>query len=370
MSRWFRLLRYILIPVILAYCLLCLVLGLAAIAMTPPGLNPGEALVLRAYLLQEDEALNTPLGTSTELGRFTVEPSDTATTIGIKLVTGGYIANGTLFARYVQYEGLDTQLRAGTFFISNNMSIPEIARILTDPTPQTVTLTIIEGWRMEQIAALIDSQTLLNFTGNDFLALVGPGAPLPADFQTRYGIPAGASLEGFLFPATYEVGIAATAADFRDQMLEAFSRNLGQTLEAEALAQGWTIYEVLTVAAIVEREAVIVEERPQIAAVYLNRYRIGQKLDADPTVQYGIGNIRDGNWWPVLSLADYQFDHPYNTYTRVGLPPGPIANPSISSIRATLYPVESPYFFFRAACDGSGYHQFSITYDEHLAKGC
>jgi UPF0755 protein len=365
-----QLLRYTLIPIFFGACLLCMVLGIAALLLTPSHLNPGEAVVLRVYLLQEDAALNTPFGTETQPRRFVVEPTDTARTIGIRLVTEGYISNGTLFQRYVQYEGLDTQLRAGTFFISNSQTIPQIARVLTDPTPQTVTLTIIEGWRMEQIAQAIDAQALLNFSGNDFLALVGPGAPLPPEFQQRYGIPPGSSLEGFLFPATYEVSIGATAAGFRDQMLEAFERNVTVTLRQDAQAQGWTMFQVITLASIVEREAVLPAERPSIASVYLNRYNIGQKLDADPTTQYGIGNTRDGNWWPVLSLADYQLNHPYNTYVTTGLPPGPIANPSVSSIRAVIYPASTPYFYFRAACDGSGAHQFSVTYEEHLTKGC
>jgi len=114
----------------------------------------------------------------------------------------------------------------------------------------------------------------------------------------------------------------------------------------------------------------VADERPSIASVYLNRLAIGQKLDADPTTQYAIGNTRDGSWWPRITQADYQLNAPYNTYVYTGLPPGPIANPSLSSLRAVVYPATTPYYYFRAACDGSGRHVFSVTYEEHLSKAC
>ena len=370
LSDLLRLLRNCAIPIILGICLIGGLLAVAVVALAPAGLNPVEALVLRVYLSRNDAELNTAVGNDPTVQRFVIEESDTANSIGIKLVTQGFIANGTLFQRYVQFEGLDDDLRAGTFFISNNMTIPQIATELTDPSPQTLRLLVVEGWRMEQIAEAIDAQPLLDFTGNDFVALVGPGAPLPPEFQQRHGIPSGASLEGFLFPATYEVRYEATAAELRDQMLDAFDANVSATMINDATAQGLSMFEAVTMASIVEREAVLVDERPQIAAVYLNRLSIGQKLDADPTTQYGIGNTRDGNWWPRLTVDDYQLAHPYNTYVNLGMPPGPIANPGLSAIRAVIYPAVSPYFYFRAACDGSGAHQFSVTFEEHLTKAC
>ena len=250
------------------------------------------------------------------------------------------------------------------------MTIPQIAAELTNPLPTVLRFTVIEGWRMEQIAEAIDANPLFGFSGNDFLAIVGRGAPLPPDFQARHGIPSGASLEGFLFPATYEISLEGTVTQLRDQMLDAFDANLTPAMVNEAVLRGRSIYEVVILASIVEREAVLAAERPQIASVYLNRIEAGIKLDADPTTQYAIGNTRDGNWWTLLTQADYRLNHEYNTYVFTGLPPGPIANPSISSIRAVIYPSDTPYFYFRAACDGSGAHQFSISYEEHLGKAC
>jgi len=96
------------------------------------------------------------------------------------------------------------------------------------------------------------------------------------------------------------------------------------------------------------------------------------KLDTDPTVQYALGyNASQGTWWTnPLSSADLQFDSPYNTYLYAGLPPGPIANPSLSALRAVAFPAETPYYFFRARCDGSGLHVFAVTFEEHLQNGC
>lgn len=373
LSRFLEILRNIAIPVILGIIFLCMLVGLIAFALTPEGLNPVEAIVLRVYLLQNENELNTPAGLDPQRRRFEVMPNDTGQTIGVNLVTEGFINNGTLFARYVQYEGLDDQLRNGVFFLSETMTIPQIAANLTDARPSTVRLTVIEGWRAEQIAALIDQQPLLDFSGADFLADVGASSEIPEAFQARHGIPDDASLEGFLFPATYDIPVEGTVRDFRQQMLNAFDANVTQQMILDAANAGWTTYEIVTIASIVEREAVIPDERPQIASVYINRLsdqdgETGGFLQADPTTQYGLGTAQ--NWWPVLTVEDYQNNHPYNTYQVIGLPPGPIANPGVSSIRAAIYPADTTFKFFRAACDGSGRHQFTIGFDEHLANAC
>ena len=117
----------------------------------------------------------------------------------------------------------------------------------------------------------------------------------------------------------------------------------------------------LTFASLVEREAAVSEERPIIADIYEKRYTEGWRLEADPTVQYALGTHDE--WWPELSGEDL-YDDPYNTYQVDGLPPGPIANPGFASIRAVLFPADSPYYYFFAKADGSGYHLFATTSDE------
>jgi UPF0755 protein len=144
-------------------------------------------------------------------------------------------------------------------------------------------------------------------------------------------------------------------------------------MRADAQAKGMTIYQVITLASIVEREAVVSEERPLIASVYLNRVAAGMKLEADPTVQYAMGyQAATNQWWNLnLTQDDYAaVDSPYNTYLYAGLPPGPIANPGLASILAVIYPANSPYLFFRAKCDGSGQHNFAVTYEQHLSNAC
>jgi UPF0755 protein len=131
-----------------------------------------------------------------------------------------------------------------------------------------------------------------------------------------------------------------------------------------------SLYEVVTLASITERESVHNDENARIAGVYRNRFDIGMKLDADPTVQYGIG-FQGGTWWPQITQDDYTNTiSPYNTYLNTGLPPGPIANPGLSAIRGTVNAELSDFLYFRAACDGSGYHNFARTFEEHVANGC
>ncbi len=136
--------------------------------------------------------------------------------------------------------------------------------------------------------------------------------------------------------------------------------------------QGLSLFEAVTLASIIEREAIIAEESPLIASVFLNRLAIGMRLDADPTVQYALGyNSSQGTWWTnPLSLADLQVDSPYNTYRVTELPPGPISNPGPEALRAVAFPAQTPYYYFRAACDKSQRHVFAETFEEHKGNAC
>lgn len=363
----------IVVPVLLGGVLVC---GIAAIifavAVTPSGINPIEGVGLWLYLQGHRDELKRPAGEDITMQRFEIQAGENANQIGVNLVTQGIIDNGTLFARYARYQGLDDDLKPGVFFLNETMTIQDVLDILTNPIPTTVRFLVRENMRLEEIAVLVDNTMLLNFSGQEFINVVGPGAQIPDDFRQRYGIPIGASLEGFLYPATYELDAGTTAVGLRDKMLEAFTRAIPQEMLDEATRQGRSIFQVATLASIVEREAVHADERPMIASVYLNRLSIGQKLDADPTVQYQVANNRqDEVWWPRITQADYTGAvGPYNTYLNTGLPPGPIVSPSLSSIRAVLYPAQTNYLYFRATCSGDGYHQFSVTFEEHLSKGC
>ncbi len=169
-----------------------------------------------------------------------------------------------------------------------------------------------------------------------------------------------------------------TAVGLRDLLLTTFDNYVTQDMYTLATAQGLTMYEVVTLASIIEREARVDDERPIMASVYLNRLRLPMRLDADPTVQYAIGNSRDGSWWPQITQDDYYGldsgvpNQSYSTYLNEGLPPGPIASPSLASINAVLNPAVTNYFYFRLGCDNDGRHVF-FTIDqqtEHANFSC
>jgi len=179
----------------------------------------------------------------------------------------------------------------------------------------------------------------------------------------------GASLEGFLFPDTYLVRPTASAADILDKMLANFAARLPADYGAQVGARGLTLYQAITVASLIEREAVVDDERPLIASVIYNRLAAGQRLEIDATAQFVLGNA--SNWWPRLDGLDLRsIVSPYNTYAVEGLPPGPVANPGLSSIAAAANPAQTNYLYYRAKCDGSGRHSFAATYEEHLANAC
>jgi UPF0755 protein len=338
-----------------------------------PALTPAEAAALSAYLALNQGALNTPAGTNPIPVLFVVEPGQNASTIADNLLAVGVIDNPTLFLRYVRYYGLDLQLEAGTFELAATQTIPEIALALTDATQEEIEIRLTEGWRREQMAAEIDSRADIPFSGADFMALTDPGAAVPPELGLSAELPAGAPLEGFLFPDTYRLSKDATATDLVTRMLATFDERVTAQMRADAITQGLSLYEVVTLASIVEREAVVAEERPTIASVYLNRLAIDMRLEADPTVQYAMGyQPQSGEWWNLgLTQDDYtSVLSPYNTYLNDGLPPGPIASPSLSAIQAVIYPAQTHFYFFRAACDGSGRHTFAATFEEHVANAC
>ncbi len=330
--------------------------------------------ITRLSLAGRQDALSTPVGTDTSPIRFAVNSGDTPPAVARNLFNANLISDPDLYVDYAFVSGLDVEMEAGVYFPDQSMTIPQIAQMLTDSRSSFIPFRILEGWRIEEVAEAINSSELFGFTGADFLTMVGPGAPLDtpiaAEFAGLVGLPPGASWEGFLFPDTYQLPPQITPAGLRDLLLETFQEKTGPQVAQGAAAQGLTIYDVVTLASITERESVRPDEDPRIAGVYSNRLSISMKLDADPTVQYGIG-YQNGTWWPQITQDDYtNAVSDYNTYLIPGLPPGPIANPGLSAILAAASPEDHEFLFFRAACDGSGYHNFAYTFEEHLANGC
>lgn len=326
--------------------------------------------MLSVYLENNRAALDQPFDADGESRQFIVEPGMTARAIAQKLQQEGLIGDVQLFEAYVRINGFAQRLEAGTFSLSPGMTIVEIVSALQNAQAQGARITIPEGWRLEQTADYLTESELLDGAAYRQLAEAGDFDLERYPFLTTR--PAGTTLEGYLFPSTYQIPVDDPAAsDLIERQLESFGTQVVPLYEA-ARAEGATnldLYAVLTVASIVEREAVVPSERPAIAAVYLNRLAVGMKLDADPTVQYAMGYQPDTNqWWKTpVSLSEYSnVNSPYNTYLYPGIPPGPIASPGLDSIRAVLYPDEHNYIFFVAVPDGSGAHVFAETWDEHL----
>lgn len=345
--------------------------GTSSAGLPPsPGLDPLDRVALGLILSQGADSLDQPAGTSSDTVLFVVQPGLGASQITRDLSAVGLISDPELFLAYLRYYGLDTEIDAGTYALRADMSMTQIAAMLATGETAQVLVQVIEGWRREQIAALVDGLPLA-FSGEDFLRVTGPATVLRPSLSIAP--PEGLALEGYLFPATYTLELDTTAEDFAAQMVTNLASRIDGEMSTAIAARGLSLHEALTLASIVEREARLPEERPLIASVYLNRLAIDMKLEADPTVQYALGYQADtGDWWKLgLTIDDLRsVDSPYNTYMYPGVPPGPIASPGIDSLRAVAFAAESPYYFFRAKCDGSGGHNFAVTFEEHLANAC
>lgn len=256
-------------------------------------------------------------------------------------------------------------MQAGSYRLSAAMSVMEVARQIQDATPTEVGFVVLAGWRIEEIADALPTSGLA--IGAEEFVRAAHAPPTGYDFLE------GASThEGFLFPGMYVLPRSSSVGYLLDTLIQGFAKNLSPQLQQGFVAQGLSVQEAVILASIVQREAVRSEEAPLIASVYLNRLRAGMRLDADPTVQYALGfNAAQKTWWTnPLSLKDLKVDSPYNTYRVNGLPPAPISNPGPEVLHALAEPAASPYFYFHARCDGSGYHVFSEDFQEHLGNLC
>lgn len=330
-----------------------------------PSLPFPQCVQYAALLLWYDGLLTQPLDLSGAEQTFTIEVGESVDSVANHLQSVGLIGDAEAFRSYMIYAGMDTSMQAGEYKLSTAMSAMDIAHQLQDATPEEVTFVVLPGWRLEEIADSL-STSGLSVTYDKFLS----AAKMPPhDYDFLEGA---SSIEGFVYPDSYIFSRQISVDEMINDMLRNFSAHLTLDLKNGFERQGLSVYQAVTLASMVEREAVHEEEQPLIASVYLNRLKIGMKLDADPTVQYAIGyNFLQQSWWTnPLSLLDLQVNSVYNTYKYPGLPPTPISNPSLSALHAVAFPDETNYYFFRAKCDGSGFHEFSETFDEHLQNAC
>jgi UPF0755 protein len=248
------------------------------------------------------------------------------------------------------------------------MTMEEVAHELLFAQLREIQITIVPGWRIEEIAEMLATETTIN--PDEFLLVSRTGA---FNYPFLSGRPAASSLEGYLVADTYRIPADADATALVERLLEMFDQRVTLQMRRDAETRGLSLHQLVTLASIVEREALLDEERPLVASVYLNRMD-GQLpeadgyLRADPTYQYARGYVpAEGKWWAGFQVDDVKvLDSPYNTFLYAGLPPGPICSPSLASLKAVVYPADSEYLYFYAKQDGSGSHAFAKTYEEHL----
>ena len=327
-------------------------------------LSISDRIEYSTRLLSHGTELTTPLNVNGLEQSFRVEPGESVASIANRLEGLGIISSADAFFDYAVYTGIDLTIQSGDFNLSPAQSIVDIAQSLQKFNPSDAVLSILPGWRIEEIAASLPTSGL-SIAPEAFLA----AAQTPPQVLA---FAAPTTMEGFFFPDTYTLPRTTTV----DQLLDVVARNFATKLTTDIqngfAAQNLSVYQGVILASIVQREAVKIEEAPVIASVYLNRISIGMKLDADPTVQYALGyQFDNGSWWKSpLALTDLEVISPYNTYLNNSLPPTPISSPGLEALMAVAYPQSTPYYYFQAACDGSGYHVFVVTYEEQIANGC
>ncbi len=297
---------------------------------------------------------------------ITVDEGEGAQEIGDTLEDEGVIGSAIQFRVLVELLGYDRLLQAGEYELDPNTPALDVVYRMRRGIVSSLFVTVIEGWRLEEIADALDEQGVIS--REDFLEAAVAGN-FDFDFLRRLGPIT--PLEGYLFPATYFYRRDDTAEDVIQRMLEAMDENFTPELRNRALDQGLTVHGVLTLASIIEREAQVPEERPKMAQVFLTRLRRGMLLEADPTVQYALveepENAEEFGYWKAeLTGEDLEVNSGYNTYRVGGLPPTPIAAPRLDSIMAVIEPTDTNFLYFVATGDEDGSHAFAETLAEHL----
>lgn len=315
--------------------------------------------VLRALVASRVEAdTDLALDPNGQLRSFDVRRGETASEIGRDLQAQGFIRSGFAFVFLLYDTDREDILQSGTYRISAAMTPREVAKIFERAPGEQAVLKIIEGWRLSEIANAVN-KAFPAIPAQTFTAAAVVGERKNVVIQ---GLDPKTPLEGYLFPDTYFFRPDATAGQIVDTLLDTFEQRVSATLRASAAARKTTIYDIVKLASIVEREARDRTESPVIAGVYANRLRIGMKLDADPTIQYALGD------WRVLSSDDLKTDSPYNTYRVAGLPPTPICSPGQKALEAAAAPASHDFLYFVAKEDGTGDHLFARTLEEQEAN--
>lgn len=293
---------------------------------------------------------------------FSVRPGASTREVADDLRKAGLILSTAYFRSLAEASGLDKQVQSGNYDLRQTMSAREILDALAYGTTRKPDLvTIAEGWRAEEVALVLESRGVVSSAA--FMRAVageGTGLQLPARAS---------SFEGYLFPDSYEFAPGSTAEQVLERMTRHFSEKVGPALLDEVAAHSMRLDQIVTIASIIEREAVVPSDRFLISEVLYNRLSNGMTLDIDATVQYalvpfGAPSPPGGFWKTQLTAAELDIRSPYNTYSNHGLPPGPICSPGLASIEAAANPAVGPLLYFVARDNGS--HLFATNLEDHV----
>jgi UPF0755 protein len=329
-----------------------------------------------ALALSEIRAAASPNAAPVE---FTVEEFESGASIAERLSDAGLIRQPLLFRFLMRRSALDQNIQPGRYVLSAGMSMSQMMVVLqSGEVIEDIEVTFREGLRLEEYPAILAEAGLIEAAA-EFAAVAADGSTFADEFFLLNSLPAGATLEGYLFPDTYRFAPDADAETIVRTLVARFVEQYS-TFETQVQVADVNVHEIVTMASIVQREAVLLDELPLISAVFWNRLKPenaglfgGGLLGADPTIQYALGFDGDendglGSWWQrELTVDELAIDSPYNTRLYAGLPPGPIASPGLAALLAAAKPDgTSEYTFFVASCARDGSHRFAATYEEFL----
>lgn len=294
---------------------------------------------------------------------ITITSGEGVKEIGWKLEEAGVIRDHWWFETYIYVRRVGTKLQAGEYSFTTS-SLYEVTQRLTQGVPrEQMRFTLIEGWTRKQMAAYIAEQSAIS----EQAFLDASGAAALEGYRGEFGflasVPTGETLEGYLYPETYDFFLDATAEDVVRKMLRTFDSEVASARFVKDVSQtGYSFHDIVIMASVVEREVRSSDDMVVVADIFWKRYEVGMRLQADSTVNYVI----DGDN-PSLTLEQTKLDTPYNTYLYSGLPKGPISNPGKRALQATVHPEAGPYWYFLSK--PSGETVFSETLEQHnIAK--
>ena len=323
-----------------------------------------KQIIYATRLHGEESTLITPPNPLEERVTVQIDPGMSSRQIATTLYANALITSKQSFQSYLIYKGYDRTLQTGYYSFSRQMTPIEIAQHLANGTSRYAVLNIIPGWRLEQIATQIPALNI-NVTQDEFLSFVQ--SP-PTSYTYAGGIPAGNRLEGVILPGQY---LLQPDADLTQLMLSFATRYEEARTSIGSNVSAAVFYDAVKIASIIQREAFHNDEYALMASVFYNRLEANMLLQMDSTVQYALGFDDDQQtWWRIDIASQLYYDSAYNTYLYKQLPPTPISSPSVEAIQAVISPQDSTYLFFQADCDGTMYHNFTETYDEHLDNNC